>query len=1432
MREWCLGFSAFLGLQFSVFTMSAGAQPPQDVPLLLLNHDTGNFFVLASDVPFQVRKADETVSWFDVEAFAGEQTAHRTVALTPFPGGLPRGTYFSAVRIDMEGGTFLIPVALRVGEEHRNAFGREPTLERAITPDLIRTRSDDPDVELAVRATPGGHFVLEILDVPSRRQQELAIASRALSTAAVEKSETYEIVFPWMCLETPCGIPTAQDIADVAPHLDRVNAISYERYAMHGGTWSILSGVGDPGDWGKANGLALWPMAIGGYQPSQAQINAMWAGRETIAQGMIDAAQARGYEGYCVDVEGHASGNSASTFINLVTYLANRLHDNGLKLMVVHATWSTIAPFDELAASPVDYVATMDPYTSLWQTYVPNLYSRIDASRLIWGFTWDRVTGATQRTMWQWMESNGYNDGVAGAAAWRTPLGVAPNGVDYYREGFETYYPAAADVPPSPCTDADVPADRWMGEYFANTDLSGNPVAVRDDGDGFLSFDWGSGSPDSSCGIPSDRFSARWTRQVLFDAGTYRFTVSTDDGIRVSVGAQQVFDEWRDQVASFEQDVTLAAGQHDVVVEYYENGGGAVAKLSWEKIADGPPTGTPVIVDDPELLVTATGKMIWWHPETGVGYEDDMVWTQNTTSRQDNFARWVPTLPTAGSYLIEAYIPGFDKPSTQARYMIRASGETHERIVNQSLTADAWVELGSFELQASNDGSEYVELGDLTGEPNVTRNVLFDAVRFIPENGPDPCTEDVPPGAWRAEYFGNTSLSGTPALVRNEGTGFLQNHWGGGGPDTCGIGNDIFSARYTRVVSLAPGTYRFNVTSDDGVRLYLDGARILDEWRVQAPTTFETTVFIGAGDHELRVEYYENTGGAVIDVSWELVAACATPVAADHWKGEYFDGRFASGAPLLVRDDGTGPLDFNWGGGTPSDACRVPPDSFSARWTRVVRFESGTYRFTASADDGLRVRVGGTVVFDEWRDQVASFETEVFLPAGDHTVEIDYYENAGGALIALDWELLSSIVLVDDPELLVTSTGRMEWWHLESGIGHDGDMVWTQSTLSRRDNFARWTPALGGPGWYDVEAFIPPFDVAKATTSARYTVVANGTTHTGIRIDQSAHADQWARLGTFEFQAARDGTEYVELEDVTGEPNISRNVLFDAVRFAPGSPPAEPDAVCFDWPLRWNHNGQSVAGFRARISQDYDNDNSFFGGRHTALDMVYDGVNNANQPVYVAADGVIECIDDTINYPGSVAVIAHEMPDGSRVFTQYGHLNRFNGRLKAGDAVTRGQELGTMIWQSGNNHHLHFEFRTFGEVTWDYRTCAGPGYHSDPDGRGYLDPIDTIVGNGATLPRDIVNASHAARSTTLRALNVRSEPSLQGSIVGTLAAGAETKATNAVEDASGNGTWWYEIEHGGQTAYASAVQVLNFGDHAFTTASIHLSDLPQMCVSR
>lgn len=142
---------------------------------------------------------------------------------------------------------------------------------------------------------------------------------------------------------------------------------------------------------------------------------------------------------------------------------------------------------------------------------------------------------------------------------------------------------------------------------------------------------------------------------------------------------------------------------------------------------------------------------------------------------------------------------------------------------------------------------------------------------------PTPTPTPTPPQAttvpilnsFKADYFNNQTFTGTPAYSTN--TTSINYNWGTGSP-AAGVNADHFSAKYTGSFSFDGSTYKFNATSDDGVRVYLDGQLIIDAWKDQAPTTYSVSKMPTAGNHTVTVEYYENGFGATLSVNWAKVS--------------------------------------------------------------------------------------------------------------------------------------------------------------------------------------------------------------------------------------------------------------------------------------------------------------------------------------------------------------------------------------------------------------------------------------------------------------------------------------------------------------------------------------------------------------------------------
>jgi hypothetical protein len=257
-----------------------------------------------------------------------------------------------------------------------------------------------------------------------------------------------------------------------------------------------------------------------------------------------------------------------------------------------------------------------------------------------------------------------------------------------------------------------------------------------------------------------------------------------------------------------------------------------------------------------------------------------------------------------------------------------------------------------------------------------------------------------PAGQYSADYYGNTTLSGTPVLRRCESA--IDHSWGSASPAS-GVPADRFSSRWTGTFSFTAGSYEFTTTADDGIRVWVDGTQVIDAWKDQPPTTYQATRSLTAGEHVVKVEYYENGVGAVAKVSWQQSQSPPAPsCTAGRYSADYYENMTLSGTPVLRRCESA--IDHGWGGGSP--ATGVPADRFSTRWTGTFSFTAGSYEFTATADDGIRVWVDGTLEIDAWKDQApATYQATRILTAGDHDVKMEYYENGGGAVARVSWQL-------------------------------------------------------------------------------------------------------------------------------------------------------------------------------------------------------------------------------------------------------------------------------------------------------------------------------------------------------------------------------------------------------------------------------------------
>jgi hypothetical protein len=194
--------------------------------------------------------------------------------------------------------------------------------------------------------------------------------------------------------------------------------------------------------------------------------------------------------------------------------------------------------------------------------------------------------------------------------------------------------------------------------------------------------------------------------------------------------------------------------------------------------------------------------------------------------------------------------------------------------VNGILLIDRWQEQGRTERSASLDLRAW--------EPVDVRMEYFDqggpAAARLSWSSPSTPKEVIPadcllapaPGevlrGLRGEYFDNDDFT-RAAMTRIDSR--VSFTWGLSAPHPA-MDPDYFSVRWTGRVEPSYGeTYTFYVVSDDGVRLWVDGKLLIDDWKVRGTEERSGTVdLVGGRSYELKLEYFDCVSNAQVHLSW------------------------------------------------------------------------------------------------------------------------------------------------------------------------------------------------------------------------------------------------------------------------------------------------------------------------------------------------------------------------------------------------------------------------------------------------------------------------------------------------------------------------------------------------------------------------------------
>lgn len=521
-----------------------------------------------------------------------------------------------------------------------------------------------------------------------------------------------------------------------------------------------------------------------------------------------------------------------------------------------------------------------------------------------------------------------------------------------------------------------IPNDGWVGELYKTRNLQGTPFIIG--GDNALNpiknldLDWGYGVPDEL--MPKDHFSATFQKVMnVTTPGSYQITVTANDGVRVYVDGKVLIDSWKNSNNEMRQALTnLSAGNHTIKVDYYEYSQAADIHFSIAPVGVGDWLAT--YYNNQSLSGNPVNSKVIKQGPNGSLNEDNGHGSPMANVNINHFS---------ANYISQKHLAAGD-------YILRLRADDGARVyIDGKLVLDRWTDGGYHENAVK------VHLANTSsGDLHTIQVKYFDktSVSHI-YTSIEPYS--IPNDGWIGELYSKPDFQGNSVIIGGDNAlqpiKNLDLDWGYGRPDEL-IPTDHFSAVFQKVVNVpSAGKYDINVTANDGVRVLIDGNKVIDSWKNSNNETRHALTNLSAGNHTVKVEYFEYSQAADIHFSMDTV-----PV--DNWLATYFNNQNLSGQPVAsqVLTHGTnGSLHLNNGHGSPLPA--VNNDHFSGDFISQKHLAAGDYIIRMRADDGGRVYVDGKLVLDRWTDGgYHENAVKVHLSntsAGDlHTIEVKYYD--------------------------------------------------------------------------------------------------------------------------------------------------------------------------------------------------------------------------------------------------------------------------------------------------------------------------------------------------------------------------------------------------------------------------------------------------------
>jgi hypothetical protein len=539
-----------------------------------------------------------------------------------------------------------------------------------------------------------------------------------------------------------------------------------------------------------------------------------------------------------------------------------------------------------------------------------------------------------------------------------------------------------------------------LGIYYNNRDWTGTPVYRVDP---TVAFNWdGEQSPAPT--ISGTNWSASWQGEVQAnESGLYTFYATGDDGIRLWVNGQLICDGWVNQSpTTYSGTISLEAGQwYSIRMDYFQGGGGAVAKLEWDAGQAGVKEaistdhlrcsnliGTPDVAPTVNVCQAQTGSV-----------NSEVVFSSATGS----------AITVADSDLYPNQPLSVTLSVTNGLLSLGSTG-------GLSFTAGDGFQDGTItftgslsNINAALEGLKFLPTTvDFVGTAHLTVTVNDQAPFFA--GGPQITTKTVDinmtvPTSYQGLLATYYNTSGGVNLAQGKAVTQSSDPWGYPGSNVTdgnvnNFNHTLNGANEWLQIDLSPGTNtQFNeitlINRPDGC-----GDRLQN---------FTISVIDAAGNTVWSQVYNEPT------YTGQYLTFHTGNISGEYVRIQKNDSNYLhlaevqvfNSVPSVTRIDST--LNFDWGNqGFP--AAGINGADWTATWQGNITADySEDYTFHITGDDGVRLWVNDQLILDSWEWAGGDRTSDtIHLEAGQaYSIRVEYRQRDWGANVKLEWSSAS-----------------------------------------------------------------------------------------------------------------------------------------------------------------------------------------------------------------------------------------------------------------------------------------------------------------------------------------------------------------------------------------------------------------------------------------